>query len=225
MQCVPLACLSVDPRQRAQPLGGKSVPNHAGSLLLSPCMCANNTDICAFGPRNYAAESATPSKAAAKAAAASSRQQASARPKALQESSNANSSSSSSYASRTGWYCRDDRNGWRPVIERQQQRLSHGQVPCAGSRGCSTSRHRALPLRQRRSRLQLAAHSKGSSSGGGGKCRVAAGCAGLKDVLGSIEEAGEGSGCSSETEAQPGRAAYLQRRQQQPFHHSPLVRR
>lgn len=78
-----------------------------------------------------------------------------------------------------------------------------------------------MPLRQRRSRLQLA-HSKASSSG---TKWTAAGCAELKDVVGGIQEGEEGGpGYSSETEMQA--HEYLHRsKQQQNFHHSPIVRR
>jgi hypothetical protein len=72
----------------------------------------------------------------------------------------------------------------------------------------------------RRSRLQLAPSSIGAKW-------AAAGCAGLKDVVGGTQKGEEeGSGCGSEAGVLADMHEYLQRsKQQHYFHHSPLIRR
>ena len=174
---------------------------------------AHPTDICAFGPRNYAAEAAA-CKPTAAAPAVPSKQPAPAG--AEQQHSNAGSRSSSRSA-RSGWYCRDDRNSWRPVVELQQQ-LDYQQTACS-SASSSARQHKRIPLlRHRRTMLQVAR--------GSGGCRDCSGQGSSSCIVDAHEEAGY----SSEPDLPAGDRGISspcnqRSRQQQFYHHSPLVRR
>ncbi|KAF8057667.1 hypothetical protein HT031_006016 [Scenedesmus sp. PABB004] len=103
-------------------------------------------DICAFGPRNYAAEAAAAAAAAPADVAAAARQ---------------GRAEQARQRGTGGWYRREDRNGWRPVAER----LLLGPQTQPGGAGCrSGSAQRRRRPRLCGPRLRLA----GGAGGGGG---------------------------------------------------------
>lgn len=199
-------------------LGGSSFPP---ILLYKVFTHRPVTDICAFGPRDYAAEAAA-SKPTAAAATISHKQPAAAPTQqpagtsACSSTCSTSNNSSSRHKQRAGWYSRDDRNGWRPVIELQQQ-TRYG-MPAAGS-SCSrtfsrTEWRRHVARRSRKhSRLQLA-HSKQ----GAGQCSRGSAAG---------EDAEEPGYCSEPEMQRPrgGGSTTPPGSKQRHYHHSPLVRR